>query len=77
MLVYIYIFPSCCRLFGTTGYCSVCSKVIPAFEMVMRARGNVYHLECFACQQCNHRYSHTVVTPYLERNSWETDAWGQ
>ncbi|CAL8115980.1 unnamed protein product [Orchesella dallaii] len=23
--------------------------------MVMRARSNVYHLECFACQQCNHR----------------------
>eukprot|EP00095_Tigriopus_kingsejongensis_P012181 maker-scaffold921_size81085-snap-gene-0.13 protein:Tk12181 transcript:maker-scaffold921_size81085-snap-gene-0.13-mRNA-1 annotation:"lim domain only protein 3-like isoform x1" len=44
------------RLFGTTGYCSACSKVIPAFEMVMRARTNVYHLECFACQQCNHRY---------------------
>ncbi|KAB7507523.1 hypothetical protein Anas_00474 [Armadillidium nasatum] len=22
--------------------------------MVMRARNNVYHLECFACQQCNH-----------------------
>ncbi|GAB6025995.1 hypothetical protein CHUAL_011961 [Chamberlinius hualienensis] len=44
------------RLFGTTGYCSACSKMIPAFEMVMRARGNVYHLECFACQQCNHRF---------------------
>ncbi|CAL4104749.1 unnamed protein product, partial [Meganyctiphanes norvegica] len=44
------------RLFGTTGYCSACSKVIPAFEMVMRARANVYHLECFACQQCNHRF---------------------
>ena len=46
-----------CRLFGTTGYCSVCNKMIPAFEMVMRAKGNVYHLECFACQQCNHRYT--------------------
>lgn len=44
------------RLFGTTGYCSACNKVIPAFEMVMRARTNVYHLECFACQQCNHRF---------------------
>ena len=44
------------RLFGSTGYCSACSKMIPAFEMVMRAKANVYHLECFACQQCNHRY---------------------
>ncbi|XP_065205749.1 LIM domain only protein 3-like isoform X2 [Planococcus citri] len=44
------------RLFGTTGYCSACNKVIPAFEMVMRAKSNVYHLECFACQQCNHRF---------------------
>lgn len=43
------------RLFGTTGYCAACNKVIPAFEMVMRARSNVYHLECFACQQCNNR----------------------
>ncbi|KAK6630356.1 LIM domain only protein 3 [Polyplax serrata] len=43
------------RLFGNTGYCSACNKVIPAFEMVMRAKHNVYHLECFACQQCNHR----------------------
>ena len=22
----------------------------------MRARANVYHLECFACQQCGHRF---------------------
>ncbi|CAG0889782.1 unnamed protein product, partial [Darwinula stevensoni] len=44
------------RLFGATGFCSACQKVIPAFEMVMRARSNVYHLECFACQQCNHRF---------------------
>jgi len=44
------------RLFGPTGHCSACSKMIPAFEMVMRAKDNVYHLECFACQQCNHRY---------------------
>ncbi|PVD33330.1 hypothetical protein C0Q70_04584 [Pomacea canaliculata] len=45
-----------CTLFGTTGYCAACNKMIPAFEMVMRAKGNVYHLECFACQQCNHRF---------------------
>ncbi|KAK9752767.1 LIM domain [Popillia japonica] len=44
------------QLFGTTGYCAACNKVIPAFEMVMRAKSNVYHLECFACQQCNHRF---------------------
>ncbi|XP_037277361.2 uncharacterized protein LOC119170326 [Rhipicephalus microplus] len=44
------------RLFGTTGLCSACKKTIPAFEMVMRARTNVYHLECFACQHCNHRF---------------------
>lgn len=43
------------RLFGATGYCAACNKIIPAFEMVMRAKNNVYHLECFACQQCNHR----------------------
>ncbi|XP_023332140.1 rhombotin-1 [Eurytemora carolleeae] len=24
--------------------------------MVMRAKTNVYHLECFACQQCGHRF---------------------
>ncbi|KAH9519271.1 LIM domain only protein 3 [Bulinus truncatus] len=44
------------RLFGTTGYCAACKKMIPAFEMVMRAKNNVYHLECFACQQCMHRF---------------------
>lgn len=44
------------RLFGHTGQCSACNKVIPAFEMVMRAKHNVYHLECFACQLCGHRF---------------------
>ncbi|CAB0033844.1 unnamed protein product, partial [Trichogramma brassicae] len=48
------------RLFGNTGHCAACSKVIPAFEMVMRARTNVYHLECFACQQCNHSRSRFI-----------------
>merc|ERR1712173_436324 len=44
------------RLFDSTGYCAACKKIIPAFEMVMRARTNVYHLECFACQECGHRF---------------------
>lgn len=45
----------CLRLFGVTGNCAACSKLIPAFEMVMRAKENVYHLDCFACQLCNQR----------------------
>ncbi|CAG2170262.1 unnamed protein product [Oppiella nova] len=44
------------RMFGATGLCSACNKQIPAFEMVMRARGNVYHLECFKCEACSHRF---------------------
>jgi len=44
------------RLFGLTGVCAACHTSIPAFEMVMRARHNVYHLECFACQECQHRF---------------------
>ncbi|XP_076313275.1 LIM domain only protein 3-like isoform X1 [Tachypleus tridentatus] len=44
------------RLFGTTGLCSACNKTIPAFEMVMKAGSNVYHLDCFVCQCCNHRF---------------------
>ncbi|VDM95491.1 unnamed protein product [Thelazia callipaeda] len=44
------------RLFGLTGTCAVCDKNIPAFELVMRARDNVYHLQCFACQACNQRF---------------------
>lgn len=44
------------RLFGNTGSCSACNKMIPAYEMVMRAKYNVYHLECFACFACQHRW---------------------
>ena len=44
------------RLFGATGNCAACCKPIPAFEMVMRAKSNVYHLDCFACQQCHQRW---------------------
>lgn len=56
------------RLFGSTGYCSACSKMIPAFEMVMRAKGNVYHLECFACQQCNHRLVGFLFTLFMSQS---------
>lgn len=54
-------FASFNRLYGNTGLCSACNKLIPAFEMVMRAKRNVYHLECFACQQCSHRYSDLML----------------
>ncbi|KAI3366541.1 hypothetical protein L3Q82_000673 [Scortum barcoo] len=47
------------RLFGVTGNCAACSKLIPAFEMVMRAKENVYHLDCFACQLCNQSRQYT------------------
>lgn len=49
------------RLFGNTGSCSACNKMIPAYEMVMRAKYNVYHLECFACFACQHRCVHFFV----------------
>ena len=53
-----------CRLFGTSGNCAACCKVIPAFEMVMRAKSNVYHLDCFACQQC-HQRCHISTFPHF------------
>lgn len=54
--IYIILLVTIVRqLFGATGYCAASSKLIPAFEMVIKAKENVYHLECFACQQCNHR----------------------
>ncbi|XP_036978441.1 LIM domain only protein 3 isoform X2 [Acanthopagrus latus] len=49
------------RLFGVTGNCAACSKLIPAFEMVMRAKENVYHLDCFACQLCNQRWPQSLL----------------
>lgn len=45
-----------CRLFGPTGVCSQCMKIIPPLEMVMRAREHIYHLDCFACQVCHYRF---------------------
>uniref|UniRef100_A0A8V0ZE07 LIM domain only 1 n=1 Tax=Gallus gallus TaxID=9031 RepID=A0A8V0ZE07_CHICK len=64
------------RLFGTTGNCAACSKLIPAFEMVMRARDNVYHLDCFACQLCNQRDSNPMgwYGSHPVTAAWEAEA---
>ena len=43
-------------MFGSPGQCSACAKPIPAFEFVMRARDNRYHLDCFTCQVCKARF---------------------
>lgn len=43
-------------MFGQKAICAICEKLIYASEMVMRARQNVYHLECFACQLCGLRF---------------------
>ena len=46
---------TCCsyRTYGTK--CSGCKTTIPANEFVMRALGNVYHIQCFVCTMCGHR----------------------
>lgn len=44
------------RIFGQHGHCAACKKSIPPYEMVMRANQNAYHMECFACQQCQYRF---------------------
>lgn len=44
------------RIFGQPGHCAACKKSIPPYELVMRANQNAYHMECFACQQCQCRF---------------------
>lgn len=44
------------RMFGKIGTCAVCLKRIEAYEMVMKAHENNYHLDCFSCSTCNHRF---------------------
>lgn len=39
-------------MFGRPGTCSACNKPIPAYEEVMRARDNNYHVRCFICVIC-------------------------
>ena len=44
------------ELFGSKCLCSICGKLISGSELVMRAKTNIYHLECFACQLCGLRF---------------------
>jgi len=43
------------RMFGSSGTCTACTQPIPASDLVMRAQGHVYHLNCFTCVKCNNR----------------------
>lgn len=56
LLIVINFLFSIGRLFGIPGVCSACNKQIAAFEFVMRAGKNAYHIECFSCQICRQRF---------------------
>lgn len=65
--VQIYLCFLLCRLFGQDGLCASCEKRIRAFEMTMRVRDKVYHLECFKCAACQKHFC--VGDRYLLINS--------
>lgn len=44
------------RIFGPTGLCAACKRIIQPYELVMRANEMAFHLNCFACQQCQYRF---------------------
>ncbi|KAK2567244.1 LIM domain transcription factor LMO4.2 [Acropora cervicornis] len=43
------------KLYGSSGACAVCAKLIPATELVMKVLGKVYHLNCFNCTTCHNQ----------------------
>lgn len=59
--------PCPCRLFGQDGLCASCEKRIRAYEMTMRVKDKVYHLECFKCAACQKHFC--VGDRYLLINS--------
>ena len=44
-----------CREFGVK--CSRCSRSITSDDWIRRAKDNVYHLACFACDDCKRQLS--------------------
>ncbi|OXB71420.1 UNVERIFIED_CONTAM: hypothetical protein H355_008332 [Colinus virginianus] len=56
-----------CGLFGQDGLCASCDKRIRAYEMTMRVKDKVYHLECFKCAACQKHFC--VGDRYLLINS--------
>lgn len=63
-LAFLSFFP---RLFGQDGLCASCDKRIRAYEMTMRVKDKVYHLECFKCAACQKHFC--VGDRYLLINS--------
>lgn len=67
LLLYTNILSLHLRLFGQDGLCSACDKRIRAYEMTMRVKDKVYHLECFKCAACQKHFC--VGDRYLLINS--------